>query len=209
MIKPKENKVIHNFFTWYIKSIIKKDFKAFHYHKIEEQDFKDNAILLLANHTSWWDGFLLFYLNKLYFKKNFHVLILEETAKKVWFMKYLGAFSINKQSRSIVDSIDYAAKLLDDKSNLVLVFPEGRLYSSHKKNLYFEKGLTYIINQSKREFKAIFASILFDYFEERKPSVDIYLNAWDYPEYITVRILENEFNKHHEDAKIRQSKTVI
>lgn len=209
MIKPKENKLIHHFFAWYIKFIIKKDFKTFTFNTIEKAELENQAILLLANHTSWWDGFLLFYLNKLYFKKNFHVLILEETARKIWFMKYLGAFSINKQSKSIIESIDYAAQLLDDNSNLVLIFPEGKLYSSHKKNLSFEKGLTHIINQSKREFKAVFASILFDYFGKRKPSANVYLNTWDYPEYITVRILENEFNKHHENAKLQQSKKVI
>lgn len=209
MIRPQKHNLIHNFFTWYIKFIIKKDFYAFSHSSLDQNRYKDKAILLISNHTSWWDGFLLFYLNKIYFKKNFHVMILEETAKKIWFMKYLGAFSVNKQSKTIVESLDFAGKLLDDKDNLVLIFPQGKLFSSHTNNLIFEKGLMHIIKCAKHQFECVFASILFDYFEHRKPSVNIYLKNWDFQEYSTLQLLKNEYSKHHEESKLMQSKKVI
>ncbi len=207
MIKPRQNRLIHNFFSWYIKFIIKKDFRALSHNKIETDSNK--AILLIANHCSWWDGFLLFYLNKIYIKKNFHVMILEETASEVWFMKYLGAFSINKQAKTIVDSLKFAGELLEDANNLVLIFPQGKLYSAHVKDVIFERGLMHIIRQSNQKIQCVFASILFDYFENRKPSVNIYLKKWELPEYTTLQIVKSEFNKHHEDAKMQQSKKVI
>lgn len=207
MIKPKQHLLIHNFFAWYIKFIINKDFKAFFYNQIETDHNK--AMLLIANHCSWWDGFLLFHLNKLYFKKNFHVMILEETAREVWFMKYLGAFSINKQAKNIVDSLKFAGDLLENADNLVLIFPQGKLYSSHVKDVLFERGLMHILRQSNQKIQCVFASILFDYFESRKPSVNIYLKKWELPEYTTLQIIKSEFNKHHADAKFQQSKKVI
>jgi 1-acyl-sn-glycerol-3-phosphate acyltransferase len=53
-------------------------------------------VLLLANHFSWWDGFLLYYINQKVFRKQFHVMVIEETVQKVGFFKYMGAFSVNK-----------------------------------------------------------------------------------------------------------------
>jgi len=207
MIKPKQHQLIHIFFAWYIKFILNKDFKTFLYNQIETDPNK--SILLIANHCSWWDGFLLFYLNKKYFRKHFHVMILEETARKVWFMKYLGAFSINKQAKTIVDSLKFAGDLLENADNLVLIFPQGKLYSSHVKDVLFERGLMHIIRQSNLKVQCVFASILFDYFENRKPSVNIYMKRWEIPEYTTLQVVKSEFNKHHEDAKLQQSKKVI
>lgn len=207
MIKPKDNKLIHHFFSWYIKHIIKKDFQHFYHNTINIE--ADKAILLLANHCSWWDGFLLFYLNKLYFKKHFHVMIVEETAKKLWFMKYLGAFSINKQSRTIIESLKYAGELLNNPDNLVLIFPQGKLFSSHSREIGFEKGLNHIIQNSAKQFQYIFAVILFDYFQSRKPKVDIYLKIWESQEYTSLQIIKSEFNKHYEEAKQLQSKKAV
>lgn len=204
MLKPKQHRLIHVFFTWYINFIIKKDFWSFSYHQAAID--KNKSILLIANHCSWWDGFLLFHLNKLYFKKNFYVMVPEDTIKEIWFMKYLGAFSVNKQAKTIVDSFKFAADLLEDPNNLVLIFPQSRLYSSHVKDVRFEKGLMNIIRQSNQKIQCVFASILFDYFEHRKPSVNIYLKNWELPEYTTLQVVKSEFNKHHEDAKLQQSK---
>ncbi|KHJ37557.1 2-acyl-glycerophospho-ethanolamine acyltransferase [Pedobacter glucosidilyticus] len=207
MVTPKENRLIYRFFSWYIQYIIKKDFSSFSFNKIEVD--KDKAILLLANHCSWWDGFLLFYLNKIYLKKKFHVMIVEDTAKKVWFMKYLGAFSVQKQSRSVVNSLQYAAQLLENPNNLVLIFPQGQLFSNHVSSIGFEKGLLHIVQNTSKKFQYLFAVSLFDYFQNRKPSVSIYLKEWQAQEYTSLQVIKNEFNKHYDDAKSQQSKIVV
>lgn len=207
MIKPKDNKLVHRFFAWYIKHIIKKDFHNFFHNTINIEP--DKAILLLANHCSWWDGFLLFYLNKLYFKKHFHVMIVEETAQKLWFMKYLGAFSINKKSRTIISSLKYAGELLNNPDNLVLIFPQGKLFSSHSREIIFEKGVSHIIQNSTKQFQYIFAVILFDYFQNRKPSVAVHLKKWESQEYTSLQVIKSEFNKHFDEAKQLQSKQTV
>ncbi len=203
MIKPKENLFIHEFFSWYIKKIIKADFHQFAFDNI---DFSlKHSILLLANHSSWWDGFLIFYLNKIYFKKKFHVMILEDTAKKQWFMKYLGAFSIHKNSKSLLQSIAFAGALLDEPNNLVLIFPQGKLSSGHTPQIAFEKGVQRIIAASKKQFQYIFASILVDYFNQRKPTVHVYLENWKGTEYTSLQVIKNAYNKHYEKAVQKQA----
>lgn len=203
MIKPKSNKLIHGFFSWYISRIIGKDFFAFNYNKPSFAE--DKAILLLANHFSWWDGFLLFHLNKIYFKKHFHAMVLQDTAEKVKFLKYLGAFSIQRNAKSLIESLDYAGKLLDNPENLVLIFPQGELYSSHVSNVNFEKGLNKIISASKKQFQYLFAAILIDYFDQRKPSVNIFLENWEAQEYTSLQVIKSEFNRHYENSLKEQS----
>lgn len=203
MIKPKSNKLIHGFFSWYISRIIGKDFYSFNHNKPSFSD--DKAILLLSNHFSWWDGFLLFHLNKIYFKKHFHVMVLQETAEKVSFLKYLGAFSIQRNAKSLIESLDYAGKLLDDPKNLVLIFPQGELYSSHVSSINFEKGLTKIISASKKQFQYLFAAILIDYFDQRKPSVNVFLENWEAQEYTSLQVMKSAFNRHFENSIKEQS----
>lgn len=203
MIKPKSNIIVHNFFTWYIKRIIKKDFHSFNFSTPVIES--DKAILLLSNHFSWWDGFFLFHLNKVYFKKNFHVMVLQETAEKVKFMKYLGAFGIQKNAKSLIESLDYAGKLLDNPDNLVLIFPQGELYSSHVSSINFEKGLSKIIAASKKQFQYLFAAILIDYFDQRKPSVNVFLERWEAQEYTSLQVIKSAFNKHYEDSLKEQA----
>jgi hypothetical protein len=57
-------------------------------------------------------------------------MVIEETVQKVSFFKYMGAFSVNKNSREMLASLNYAAELLNDPQNLVLIFPQGKLYSN-------------------------------------------------------------------------------
>lgn len=198
MIKPKSNKIIFSFFSWYISKIIGKDFHSFNFNKEPFQD--DKAILLLANHFSWWDGFFIFHLNKIYFKKNFHVMVLQDTAEKVKFLKYLGAFSIQKNAKSLVQSLEYAGQLLNDPKNLVLIFPQGELHSSHVSSVIFEKGVSRIISASKKQFQYVFASILIDYFDQRKPNVQVYLQNWEAQEYASLQVIKSAYNKHHDQS---------
>lgn len=66
-------------------------------------------------------------------------MITEENYKKVWFLKYLGSFSVKKNSRSAIETLEYAGKLLNEPDNLVLIFPQGKLYSGRVDKFSFKK----------------------------------------------------------------------
>lgn len=207
MLAPRRNRIIFAFFSWYISRIIGSDF-----HKIEHNpvEFDENrSILLLSNHLSWWDGFLIFHINKIYFKKNFHVMITEDNYLKVWFLKYLGCFSVKKNSKSIIETLEYAGRLLDEPRNLVLIFPQGKLYSGHTEEIQFQKGLMNMINISTRRFQYIFSAVFVDYFEHRKPSVTCYLKGWEGAEFTSLQLIKSAYNKHYELSRQTQSATPV
>ncbi|WP_316739612.1 lysophospholipid acyltransferase family protein [Pedobacter aquatilis] len=203
MYLPQKNKIIYRFFSWYIEFIIKKDFHAFNYDKVTLKS--DSSILVLANHFSWWDGFFIFYLNKLVFKKDFHVLVNAENYKKVSFLKYLGAFAASNNGKDVLETLSYAGELLNNPQNLVLVFPQGRLHSNHIQDINFEKGVMQMINSSKKRINIVFAATFIDYFAARKPSVFTYLHNWDNEEYVSLQLLKSAYNKHYNSSLVKQT----
>ncbi|MBC8985912.1 1-acyl-sn-glycerol-3-phosphate acyltransferase [Pedobacter sp. N36a] len=204
MYPSRKSKLIFQFFSWYSAYIIKKDFSSYTYNRLQLKE--GEAILLLANHFSWWDGFLMFQLNKVVFKKEFHVLVSEEDYQRRWYLKYLGAFASKVKGKDVVKTLAYAGQLLDDPQNLVLFFPQGKLYTSYVSNISFEKGVMQLINASKKKFQVVFSATLTDYFDKRKPMAKSYLSTWEAEEYISLQLLKREYNKHYSEAIHQQSK---
>jgi 1-acyl-sn-glycerol-3-phosphate acyltransferase len=199
--------LITNFFKWYIKAIIRKDFSSFTYNEIAFD--RSRSILMLANHFSWWDGFLLFQLNQMLFKKKFHVMVTDENYRKVSFLKYLGAFPVKKSSRSVIQTLEYAGRLLNDPGNLVLIFPQGKLHSNHVPDVFFERGLLNLINSSNKQFQYLFSAVFIDYFDKRKPSVKCYLKNWEGAEFVSLHLIISEYNKHYEISRQEQSRITV
>ncbi|KQM74654.1 glycerol acyltransferase [Pedobacter sp. Leaf216] len=206
MYQPRKNNLIFNFFSWYIQFIIKKDFSAFNFDKLPVK--QDSSILILANHFSWWDGFFIFYINKIVFKKQFHVLVNAENYNKVGFLKYLGAFAAENKGKDVLTVLNYAGELLNDPNNMVLVFPQGKLYSNHVKSISFEKGVMQMINASKKKINIIFAATFIDYFANRKPSAYTYLQQWEDEEYVSLQLLKSAYNKHYDQSLVKQTQII-
>ena len=206
MIYPQNNKPIHWFFHHYIGFIIKRNFKAFNFNHIAVDP--DRSILLLANHFGWWDGFLLYWLNHLLFKKKFRIMILEDTLRKVFFLKYMGGFSIVKNSRSMIESLNYAGELLNDPQNLVLIFPQARLYSNFVDDIHFEGGLLKIIKQAAGKFQYVFVATFIEYFQHKKPTVNHYVQK-SVIEADAVDTLKKAYQQHYESAKLLQTQIVL
>jgi 1-acyl-sn-glycerol-3-phosphate acyltransferase len=206
MLKPRKNFLITGFFAVYINWIIKR-----HFHKIEfnRPEFsKEQSVLLIANHFSWWDGFLLYYVNKLVFKKQFHIMVLEESMRKLRFLKYLGSFSVVKNSKSVLESLDYAAWLLNDTDNLVVIFPQGKLYSNFVDDISFEKGVAYIASKAKPNFQYALAATFTENFEHKKPTAHIYLKALSVNDIMPQEIA-SQYQQHYKTAKQQQTSIIV
>lgn len=152
---------------------------------------RDLPVLLISNHVSWWDGFWAMYLNLKVFKRKFHFMMLEEQLRKYWFFNYSGGYSVNKRSRTIIETIDYTAELLHNKENMVLIFPQGEIESMHKQTFYFEKGLESILRKVENEIQVVFIANMIDYFSEPKPGIYLHIKEYSgitaHPEQFVVQ----------------------
>jgi 1-acyl-sn-glycerol-3-phosphate acyltransferase len=136
--RAKHNFFVYSFFKLYTVAKIRKNFKKIHISGSFED--KQLPILIISNHVSWWDGFWAEYLNlKLFHRKFFYFMMLEEQLEKNRFLNYTGGYSIKKKARSIIESLDYTAGLLADNMNYVLIFPQGEIQSLYNDKICFDK----------------------------------------------------------------------
>jgi 1-acyl-sn-glycerol-3-phosphate acyltransferase len=143
-------------------------------------DFKDKKlpIFTIANHFSWWDGLIVNYVNMKRFKRKFNFMMLEEQLEIHKFFRNLGGYSIKKNSKSMVESLIYTKELLQDKSNIVLMFPQGEIQSLYKSDFFFEQGVDRILNKLKNEIQILFMANLVDYFSYPKPTIYAYMQEY-------------------------------
>ena len=142
MIKAKHNLIGKVFWRNYFHWMMKK-----HFHKVilinENNDIDiSKGMLIFSNHFSWWDGFIYHYLNHKYWHKTFYIMMLADKLKENPFLRYEGAFGIQKNSRDVMEAFKYTEELLNEKNNIVCIYPQGRIESQHiTEDINIEKGM--------------------------------------------------------------------
>jgi len=180
------------FFDVYSRWMIKRHFRTMEIHGQPAEE--DKAIMIIGNHFSWWDGFFIVEVNRRLWKKRFHVMMLEYQLEKRKFLNKAGAFSIRKGSRSLIPSLQYAGQVLSDKDNLMLMFPQGKIQTHHKCSFTFEKGVETILKNTDDPPQVIFSAVLVDYFSEKKPRLDVYLEKACLNKKTSTQELEQKYN---------------
>jgi hypothetical protein len=199
MIRPNYSKVHSWLLDSYIRSIICSDFSKV---IITGDILPDNrSVLLVANHFSWWDGFFGWYVNKKIFKKKFHVMMLEKELAQRKFFSRVGAFSINQKSRGVIESLDFCSDILSNPNNFLIMFPQGKLESSHLANIKFHKGISRIVKHAPQA-RIIFAACLVDYYAFRRPTLTISL--MEYRGSSDLHELEQCYNHHYSQSILKQ-----
>ena len=200
-IRSKHNFIIYSFFKLYTLLSIRRHFKKV----MVKSEISDTSrpVLLLQNHISWWDGFWALYLNMKIFHKKFHFMMLAEQLNKYWFFKYTGGYPVMKGTRSILETLDYTGKLLSDKNNLVLIFPQGEIQSLYQNRIRFENGVSKIIRDNP-DIQVIMSVCLIDYFSSPEVSLFIYLR--EYSDFS--KKIEEEYQKFYMESVSRQTEII-
>ncbi len=174
MITAKHHPLYVRASDWIMKRLLHRHFR--HIRIRSKLDDHKGPVLLLANHFSWWDGFLARYAVTKTLKKKVFVMMLEEELSKHPVLRKVGAFSVRKNSRTATESMDYALKILENPGHLLLLFPQGKFQSLHQYPLEFEKGWFRILERAPKDTKVVFLAALTDYFDHRRPDLTIYLD---------------------------------
>lgn len=201
MIKANHNRFYEWFFDAYISYMMRSDFREW----VVVGDFNDSGgpILMIGNHFSWWDGFFGRRLNQVVFRRKFHLMMLEEQLAPRMFLSKLGAFSIKKKNRDVLESLKYAVELLHEPGNLVMLFPQGKFQSQHDYPLRFDNGWFRILEQAPENTQLVFSACLTDYFAHRRPALTIYLEQRVAQKFSSSRKVEEAYNVFLKNA-IRQ-----
>ena len=193
MIRANHNKYWVKFSKYYTKTLIGFFFGRVKY--IGQYEEKGLPILMIGNHFSFYDGFIQILLNLKVFKRRFNFLMLEKELRKTMILAKIGACSISKGKRSSLESLDYAVEILQDKENLFLFFPQGKIESIYTREFTFEKGLlSYILENINNDFQLVFNVNLIHYGTRLKPDLCVYYETQHLNAETNAEDVERAFN---------------
>lgn len=162
-------------------------------------------LLMLANHFCWWDGFIQYRLNRACFGRKLFVMMLEEQLEKHPILTRCGCFSVRKNSRGIIESLDYAAEVLRSPENMLLLFPQGAIRSIHLDTPGFGAGVGYLHKRIGGGHAVLFNVNLPDYGAGRKPYLNCYLRMFHNRETDDGNVLRAAWERFYADCKKRQT----
>lgn len=169
----------------------------------------DHSYLLMCNHFSFWDGFWAGYLclhaiHKKQELKGFYIMVLKKQMQMNPWLKYFGCFSVAPGTTTVNESLAYAAELLSQPGNLLLIYPQGNLESNHVRDIVMKDGVSQIVPQVKGNCQLIWSSNFIEYFESLKPSVYFHmLDCGDNRDF-NFHDLRLKINEHHKAALKKQ-----
>lgn len=198
MIPARRNKVMSNMFARYMRYRMNKAFNRIVITPFEPKP--GHSVLLLCNHFSWWDGFFGNYLAYWTMKRYLYIMMQHDHLEKRMLFNLFGGFSIERGNREMLKSLWYAADLLNDPENLVVVFPQGELISNHTPHISVEKGIERLVKHIKGPCQIVYCATLIDYFESLKPSAFIHLFDCGVANEVPFDELVQNINKYHAQA---------
>ena len=202
MIKARPNPLSLWFYSSYFRVLQKFNFRKFSI--ICDDIFpEDRSVLLLQNHFSLYDGYWSMYLCHRFFRRNFYVMMLEEELKKRMFLTKCGVFSVRKNSRELLESLNYAAGLLKNPRNVVTVYPAGELISQHWQQFPFQRGFSRLANSPENQPLIAFAVILVDYFSLARPEIRVYMK--NYQGERTPEAVETAYREFYQTCVSKQT----
>lgn len=201
MIKARPNPLSLWFYSSYFRVLQKVFFRRIRI--MSEGSFaRDRAVLLLQNHFSYYDGYWSMYLCRKVFRRQFYVMMLEEQLAKRMFLTRCGVFSVCKNNRDLVESLNYAASLLQNPENVVTIYPSGEIISHHRQNFSFQRGFTRLID-SNNDCNIAFAVVLVDHFSEVRPEIRMYVE--NYLGEKTALAIENAYHTFYQSCILKQT----
>lgn len=140
-------------------------------------------ILLYANHTSWWDGYLFSVLMHEAWRPDsmsarISVMVEADTLRKYGFLRHLGAFGVDRDNpRDGLAAIQHAVRNLSQTPHGVVgIFPQGKFYHPDARPLHFFNGVGLIAKQTVAAAGAcalVPIALRYEFVREQKPEAFI------------------------------------
>ncbi len=125
---------------------------------------------------------------------------------KYRYFQLSGGFSIKKKSREMIESLTYASKILEDPKNMLLIFPEGELWSLYNSSHVFEKGFERIVKEHQDNFQLVFVANFIDYLSHKKPDLYMYVSEYQGKNFLCPDIEKAYNNFYSESLDIQKFK---
>lgn len=103
---------------------------------------REGPVLVLANHTGWWDGPLALLLTALDSPLHGYVAMEATNLRRYGIFRRAGCFGLDRESPvRALGALTYAGELLHEPSSAVWIFPQGRMHHVDERPIGVEGGL--------------------------------------------------------------------
>ncbi|MBK7862640.1 MAG: lysophospholipid acyltransferase family protein [Archangiaceae bacterium] len=129
----------------------------------------DEPLILYANHSNFWDGFVAHSLVH-HSGRDGYVVMEEQNLLRFRFLTRLGAMSIRRGDRaSALETLRHARAVLERPRATLLFFPQGRIETTTGPAPRFERGLEVLGRMSGA--RAVPLALRYAFFEHEYPDV--------------------------------------
>src|SRR5688500_11353963 len=136
-----------------------------------------SPLLLIANHSSWWDAMLPIHLSFNRYDFDAYGMMEERQLKRFGFFRKVGMFSVERgDGRAALETIDYAAGLLRGRGRALWLFPQGEIVPNDRRPIAFGSGAARLLTATG---SASVAPVAFRYevIDQERPTVFIRVGA--------------------------------
>ncbi|MBN1780041.1 lysophospholipid acyltransferase family protein [bacterium] len=161
-------------FHHYLNALFRRHFHALYLDGHVPEPDPDTPLLILPNHSSWWDGFFIFFLNRRLFKRKIYLMMLEEQLRQNRFFRLLGAYSIDPgRTGAVRQSLLYTRFLLNRSGDppAVCVFPQGVLLPWQTRPVTFQPGVDFILRHLEKKIQISLLGIRIEMLNQQRPDV--------------------------------------
>ena len=173
MIPARKVRLFNAWFAGHARARIQRTFERVRAHGLARaRDLAAGApLLVVSNHTSWWDPLLVLHASQHLLGADGHALMDAANLRRLPFFAMVGAFGVDLGDPiDGVRAIRYAARLLDRAGRLVWVFPQGRERPITERPLGFKGGSAEIARLARRAV-TVPAALRYEFSGTEKPAV--------------------------------------
>ena len=126
-------------------------------------------LILYSSHGGWWDAALAIALSNSYLHLESYGMMEEKQLKKYMFFTKVGIFSIHRQhAKSALQSLHYAADILQNSNKTLWIFPQGELVHQDIRPISLFSGQATLLKLLQTAYFSPIA-IRYDFLQEQKP----------------------------------------
>ncbi len=163
-----KSKLVISFFRFYFSRSLRKNFsclrikglpEALNSIKLSTEDKR--PVIFCANHSSWWDAPLIFYLTYELFGTDSYCIMEKKQFDMHPYFRGFGAVPIVREdARNSLKVLNDCAAEINGKAKSLWIFPQGEIIPNSKRPFHFYPGLSILMEKLS---DPVLACLYFDY----------------------------------------------
>jgi 1-acyl-sn-glycerol-3-phosphate acyltransferase len=166
MIPARKGRLFSWWFARHAEKRMRRQFSSIWLRGLDELrcDLAAGPVLVVCNHSSWWDPMLAILLAHRVLRADGYALMEASNLRRLPFLGRVGGFGVDREDENdgkVV--VRYGAELLDRPGRLVWVFPQGRERPASEPLCEFHRGAAAMAATAPARVRVVPTAIRYEY----------------------------------------------